>query len=257
MHYIKTNKKALLVAKKTRTTTSSAKALEESLDALCRSYEGGRFRRYEMWCRWLDYTFAMLCHANKVYTARLCGLPEPPTFDHLGLTPEQIMLMQTMLDVAAEAASETYDDVLGAFYMGVDFGSDYMGQFFTPFSISRLTSLMTLQTAHTGEHNACSKRISIAEPSCGSGGLIIAATQVLRDKGFSNDQYYFVGADIDFYCVKMTLIQLTLYDIPALVLHQNTLSLDVWGIYPTFALLRDPLGRRERFIKHPVMFPVL
>ena len=112
-------------------------------------------------------------------------------------------------------------DVLGNVYMGLESGSKHTGQFFTPNHISRLTArLMPPVTDADGV-------IRFSEPTCGSGGMIIAYAKVLVEQGVNyQKKLEVVAQDIDYRCVHMCYVQLSLLGIKATVLRQNTLTLE-------------------------------
>ena len=110
-------------------------------------------------------------------------------------------------------------DVLGNVYMGLESGSKHTGQFFTPNHISRLTArLMPPVTDADGI-------IRFTEPTCGSGGMIIAYAKALAEQGIDYQKNLKVIAqDIDYRCVHMCYVQLSLLGIKATVIRQNTLT---------------------------------
>lgn len=68
--------------------------------------------------------------------------------------------------------------------------------------------------------------ISVKDPCCGSGTMLIEASEVLISKGISFYEMYMEGVDIDIDCVLMTYIQLSLLGIPAVIYQKNGLDLD-------------------------------
>ena len=112
-------------------------------------------------------------------------------------------------------------DVLGNVYMGLESGSKHTGQFFTPNHISRLTARLMPPVADADGV------IRFTEPTCGSGGMIIAYAKVLSEQGVNyQKKLEVVTQDIDYRCVHMCYVQLSLLGIKATVLRQNTLTLE-------------------------------
>ena len=65
----------------------------------------------------------------------------------------------------------------------------------------------------------------INEPTCGSGTMVIGAVWAMKQKDFDfRHKSFFVAQDIDIRCVWMAYIQLSLYGIPAVVIHGDTLA---------------------------------
>lgn len=112
-------------------------------------------------------------------------------------------------------------DVLGNVYMRLKSGSKHTGQFFTPNHISRLAArLMPPVTDADGI-------IRFTEPTCGSGGMIIAYAKSLSEQGVNyQKKLEVIAQDIDYRCVHMCYVQLSLLGIKATVLRQNTLTLE-------------------------------
>ncbi len=115
----------------------------------------------------------------------------------------------------------SFSDVLGELYMSLNLGNERLGQFFTPYAVSRLSAAISIgdMTAALAARDF----IRMQEPSCGSGGMIIATAEALRDQGVNYQRSLHVTAiDLDETAVHMAYIQCTLLFIPALIVHGNT-----------------------------------
>lgn len=112
-------------------------------------------------------------------------------------------------------------DVLGNVYMGLESGSKHTGQFFTPNQISRLTARLMPPVVDKDEI------IRFTEPTCGSGGMIISYAKALFEQGVNyQKKLEVIAQDIDYRCVHMCYVQLSLLGIKATVIRQNTLTLE-------------------------------
>lgn len=112
-------------------------------------------------------------------------------------------------------------DVLGNVYMGLESGSKHTGQFFTPNHISRLTARLMPPVTDTDGI------IRFTEPTCGSGGMVIAYAKVLAEQDINyQKKLEVIAQDIDYRCVHMCYVQLSLLGIKATVIRQNTLTLE-------------------------------
>ena len=122
-----------------------------------------------------------------------------------------------MLTLALE---KDMSDILGSVYMGIETGNKATGQFFTPDSISQLAAkMMDVGIVSIKEP------IRLHEPTCGSSGMIIAYARTLRNKDIDYQKLLEVKAsDIDFACVYMSYIQLSLLGIKAVVVRQDSLK---------------------------------
>ena len=163
---------------------------------------------------------------------------------------ESFELRVAMMRKASSAGMTTsgLTDVLGETYMMLELGNARTGQFFTPYHVSRLMAMLTIGDGgpEVRDHGF----IRLQEPACGAGGMVIAVADSLNDAGHNYQQtMHAMCIDIDPCCVHMAYIQLSLLHIPAVVVHGNALSLDVWGMWYTPAHVIDgwkwKLRRRE------------
>lgn len=114
-------------------------------------------------------------------------------------------------------------DFLGQIFMSLNLGSQANGQYFTPYSVSKFMAEINFTEIESLQNN---QLITLSEPCCGSGALIIAFAQTLREHNINYQQKLFVEAiDISEMCFKITYIQLSLLGIPAKVIQGDSLSL--------------------------------
>lgn len=131
-----------------------------------------------------------------------------------------------MLGLMTLAYEYRMSDFIGELYMSMEFGNKHVGQFFTPYDISRMMSQMIYQEEKD------KPIITLNEPACGSGGMIVAFAESMRhdDRNYQTDLRVICN-DIDYDVVKMCYIQLSLLGIDAVVYQGNTLTLkfnEVW-----------------------------
>lgn len=117
----------------------------------------------------------------------------------------------------------------------------WRGQCFTPRELSAVVARMTLGDAKPDPDY----RILLNEPACGGGSMLIAATEILKENGFFPWNYWWIAQDIDIRCVQMTYVQATLLGIPAVIVHGNSLAVEVRSAWPTLVAAMHPL-RKER-----------
>lgn len=149
---------------------------------------------------------------------------------------DEVMKMQSLFCTLGRALEENIEDVLGYVFMKSGCGSQQLGQFFTPFHLSRLVSELGVQEIKDGEI------YHINEPSCGGGGMIIGAAAALNEAGMNYQKILRVTAqDLDWKGVYMTYVQLSLLGINATVIQGDTLSDEyVRGVYPDEKVFRTP-----------------
>lgn len=140
------------------------------------------------------------------------------------LKPAIVTRFSEMLGMVAVEIHETEADFFGAVV-----GSDEVnalnkgaGQFFTPSEVCRLMAKMTIHGAKDLlDHQPY---LTIGEPACGSGAMILAAIAELRDQGVDVARSVWVDAtDISSLCVQMTFIQMTCAGVPGVVHCDDTL----------------------------------
>lgn len=124
------------------------------------------------------------------------------------------------------------NDVLGELYHALNLSNSWNGQFFTPIHIAHLMARMTLGNV---EKEISEKGyITINEPTCGSGVMIIAAANAMFHNKFNPSQNMCVYAvDNDIRCVMMTYIQLSYLGIPAVVVHGDSLKVEEYSRFYT------------------------
>lgn len=109
-------------------------------------------------------------------------------------------------------------DILGEFYMLNKIGDKGLGQFFTPFHISEFMSKAIMDKEDSNRIIAENGFITMCEPCCGAGGMILGAAKALKEQDINYQQDLLVYAiDISDICAYMTYVQLSLYGIPAIV----------------------------------------
>lgn len=140
----------------------------------------------------------------------------------------------TLIDIY----SECFDDVLGDIYMKSGCGNGHLGQFFTPYHISKLTAAAGLEGVMDDEI------IYMNEPSTGGGANIIATAEVLKEHGYDyQKKLKVVAQDLDWLAVYMTYISCSFYGIDAMVIQGDTLIDPYKKGYDERRVLRTPRNR--------------
>lgn len=146
---------------------------------------------------------------------------------------------QMLYEVVADLERNPDQDFLGELFMALDLGNEWKGQFFTPYDVCRMMAAMTFGK----DFKAKVERrgwISVSDPACGAGALLIAFANECRRPG--NDINYqtsalFVAQDIDFLAGCMCYIQLSLLGCPGYVVIGDSIvnpstSYDEHGLLP-------------------------
>lgn len=128
---------------------------------------------------------------------------------------EDLLAFAECMSFLIEDLNEEPSDILGKLYHQLDAQNKRTGQFFTPFHLSMLVAQMQRYSPKLQEMN---------EPSCGSGGMILAVAKAMKDQGINYMKYMNVVAqDIDWNCVYMAYVQLSLAGIKAKIIQGDTL----------------------------------
>lgn len=124
-----------------------------------------------------------------------------------------------MLTALTETLETDMSDVLGDIYMRAGIGNKNTGQFFTPYHISVACAEISIPKDIPAE------TLTINEPTCGGGGMIIAAADVLKKRGINYQKRMDVVAqDLDWKCVYICYVQLSLLGVKATVVQGDTLK---------------------------------
>lgn len=147
-------------------------------------------------------------------------------------------IFHRLFDLLAGMAENGFDDYLGRLYMASGTSNNYTGQFFTPFDVSVLSAEIAVDETKVKRCMEKGEILTIMEPTCGSGGMVLATLDVLWNAhGFNYVENAFVCCgDIDKRCVHMAYLQLSLAGVPAVIKHQNALTLETWDEWHTPAL---------------------
>lgn len=136
-----------------------------------------------------------------------------------------------------------FNDYLGELFMQCNQGNKYVGQFFTPFHVSKCMAKMSVTDSQAKQ----GKITTILDPCCGSGGMVLACMDVLKNDykiNYSRDCFVFCS-DIDIRCVYMTYLQLSFAGVPAIITHQDTLTQELWSVWKTPAYIMQYLRFRQ------------
>jgi len=148
-------------------------------------------------------------------------------------SPETLALFPKMLGELIMALEVEPHDALGMIYGEMEISNKHTGQFFTPYELCRMMARMTIDDTMK-EKIAATGYFTVQEPAVGAGATIIALAQELRaDEINYQKSMHVVGIDVDLKCVHMCYLQFALLNIPAIVFHGNTLSMEMYSEWAT------------------------
>lgn len=150
-----------------------------------------------------------------------------------------------MVGHLVQSLERGHRDALGELFMSLELGDHWKGQFFTPYEVASLMARLTIgDAAGQVEREGF---ITVNEPACGAGGMVIAFAEALRDQGVNyHNSMHAIAQDIDATAVHMAYVQLSLLHIPAIVVHGNSLTVTEWDHWATPAHV---LGMWDRRLK--------
>ncbi len=118
-------------------------------------------------------------------------------------------------------------DFFGVLFMGLNLGSHWKGQFFTPYDICRMIAEMQLCNieARIKEKGW----VGIHDPCCGAGALLIAARNIMVQEKLGPTSALYVAQDIDRTAALMCYIQLSLLGCAGYVVVADSLCCPLAG----------------------------
>lgn len=155
--------------------------------------------------------------------------------------------LQVLVNITAQLTSaiallaNSPCDILGSIFHDMNLHNKWRGQFFTP---QHICDMMAEISIGKEGFPAGNDYFSVSEPTCGSGAMILGFAKAMKKRGLSvEDSMVVTATDIDLRCVYMTYIQFSLYGIPAVVTHGNSMTMEEWSHWYTPAYL---MGRWQQ-----------
>jgi len=145
---------------------------------------------------------------------------------------ESFLKFSELFAILIELLEPSPKDILGDLFMDMGLGNNKTGQFFTPFDIS----LLIAEISYKGQIDLLEQNpyITISEPACGAGGMILAFANILIKHNKNPANTIWVQAiDIDRIAGLMCYLQLSLWNIPAQIIIGDTLSLKFREVFYT------------------------
>jgi len=143
---------------------------------------------------------------------------------------ENVQIVSKLIAIIVMALEEnTEQDFLGKMYMELGLYSHWKGQFFTPYHVCKFMAAINVGE-HTKKEIKEKGYISVCDPACGAGALLIAYANELKNRGINYQQTtLFVGQDIDVITGMMCYIQLSLLGCAGYIVIADTLTNPICG----------------------------
>lgn len=136
-----------------------------------------------------------------------------------------------------------FQDLLGIVFHELELHNHYKGQFFTPYPIAKLTSLLSLEQDTLEREDF----IELNEPASGAGAIAIASCDIAS---FWNINYaeklIWTLQDIDLMCVYMSYIQLNLIGASAVIHHMDSLNMNRFDTFYTASYVLNKCAERVK-----------
>lgn len=180
------------------------------------------------WQAWADFVTLTACSiANAVDQSERWQKREDMYMQIAGrYKREELELFGQLFAYTVEALErDPEQDFLGELFMALELGSHWHGQFFTPYHVCEL--MAQIQISANDEVAIREKEyISVNDPACGAGALLIAAANAFKASGINYQEHVeFVAQDIDFTAAMMCYIQTSLLGCPGYVIVGDTLAM--------------------------------
>ena len=142
-----------------------------------------------------------------------------------------------MAELIMEMQEHPHEDLLGEVHqtLGSKYAKQASGEFYTPTALCIAIAKMIF--------NKPSKwRTTVSEPCAGSGRMILAMAHVLvNDYNMLPIRLWVEAWDVSIAAVYMTYINTTLWGIPCVVVHGNTISLKKYDTWVNIHAIHHPL----------------
>lgn len=182
--------------------------------------------RYSRWQIWNDFLYLSAAALANVFPIPEREEREKQYLSVIGrYTAEEQKIFPEMLTIVTLALDENPEqDFLGSLYHRLELQQEQKGQFFTPYDISRFMAEIQFAGGNEKEELEQNGYISVNDPACGAGAMLIAFANAARRNGLNyQKQVLFVAQDIDHTAAMMCYIQLSLLGCPAVVIIGDTL----------------------------------
>ncbi len=148
-------------------------------------------------------------------------------------------------------------DILGQVFHSLELHNKWTGQFFTPVHICEMMGQIAL-----GDYESIIDKkgyLTLSEPCAGSGAMVLGFAKAMQQKKYNYcSQMVVTAVDVDLKCVYMTYLQLSLYGIPAVVIHGDTLLVKEYSRWYTPVYIWDGWERKQEcgIVTHSIEKPV-
>lgn len=179
--------------------------------------------RHQSWQVWSDFIFMAACAISRI-DKKSFDKREAMYMDTIKRydEKEQRIFPQLFAVVVVALEADPEQDFMGVLFQLLELSSHWHGQFFTPYSVCKMMAEMQM----TGISDVVREKgyVSVNDPACGAGALLIAFANAARSKGVDYQNHVlFVAQDIDRTAALMSYIQLSLLGCSGYIVVADTL----------------------------------
>ena len=186
--------------------------VEGILDPL-ETIEHRGFGRYDVFRDWIDLMLSALQRDDDAYLDTLGRYDRDGNRDRGERVPD---LFATAFSELMATMDETNRDVLGVAYKEFGMQTDAFGQHFTPHNVA--ATMAEVQTV-TNENGTQEDPVTIADPACGSGRMLVLAARQ------QDAPTICFGQDKDLVCAQMAALNLCFFNIDGAVVCGDSLGM--------------------------------
>ncbi len=211
-------------------------------------------KSHSLWQVWNDFLYmASASFANAVPYARSEEIENRYLEIVKKYKKEELELFPMLLaELVLSFEKNPKQDFLGNMYHELTLHQKQKGQFFTPYHICEFMAMIQFEDAkQIVEENGY---ISVNDPACGAGAMLIAYANVAKEKHINfQTQVLLVAQDIDMTAALMCYLQLSILGCSAIVIIGDSLSRP--GFHPDNQVWYTPMYGLNywRFRKHDVL----
>ncbi len=183
--------------------------------------------RYSRWQVWNDFlSLSAISMENVLPTPEKEEREEKYHSIISSYREEEREIFPQMLNLVVLALSDNPEqDFLGSLYHYLNLHQEQKGQFFTPYHICEFMSEIQFTDMGADEMLKERRYISVNDPACGAGAMLIAFANVAKKHGINYQKHVlFVAQDIDRTAAMMCYIQMSLLGCPAIVVIRDSLA---------------------------------
>jgi type I restriction-modification system DNA methylase subunit len=179
----------------------------------------GSVSPYEVFSDWITAMAIAISNACHIIHGKVWQEREKQYMNIIQKYPDHGMEFSKLFGLLMVEMETNPRDVLGEIYMECGFANKHLGQVFTPPSLCRMCAELSIDD-YDG-----SAPITVNEPACGGGAMIIELCTALQRKVINYQKAVRVTAqDLDWKGVYMCYVQLSLMGVNAVVVQGDTLA---------------------------------